>query len=249
MCIDTAEMAAETFDNKRVAFYECDYLERMKLSEVLKLASELAGYDYTAKGFSHEFLWERDMVFLVSRVSFKLHAYPTSYDELVSSTWEKGRKGALFMRGFEVKKADGTLLIEGESAWVLVSPTTRRIHRPSAFKYKMPMITDRSYGGIPSGKIEYGNAVPVGTHTVTISELDANGHLYNGNYADIAADIFSQQLFEMSVENFRINFISEAKLGDTIELCFCDEGERAVVIGSVDGKCCFEAEFVFKSQE
>ena len=36
-------MAAETFDKKRVYFYECDYCGRFKISEILKLAAELAG--------------------------------------------------------------------------------------------------------------------------------------------------------------------------------------------------------------
>lgn len=49
---------AETFERKRVAFYECDYKERFRLSEVLRLSAEIAGRDYTDKGLSHEYLWQ-----------------------------------------------------------------------------------------------------------------------------------------------------------------------------------------------
>ena len=85
--------------NERVKFYDCDYKHRMKLSTILKHSAELAGYDYTIKGFSHEFLWEKQMVFLLSRISMKIFNYPKDTDELTISTWECGKKGAVFMRG------------------------------------------------------------------------------------------------------------------------------------------------------
>ena len=89
---------AETFERKRVAFYECDYKERFRLSEVLRLSAEIAGRDYTDKGLSHEYLWQHGMVFLVSKVSFKIYKYPTSQQKLISSTWESGKKGAMLKK-------------------------------------------------------------------------------------------------------------------------------------------------------
>jgi acyl-ACP thioesterase len=93
----------------------------------LKLSAEIAGHDYTQKGLSHEFLWENQMVFLVSKVSFHINEYPKNQDQIISSTWEKGKKGAMFLRGFEIKSPDGKVYIEGTAGWILVNPETRHI--------------------------------------------------------------------------------------------------------------------------
>jgi len=238
---------SETFDEKRVYFYECDYKNRLKLSEILKLSAELAGHDYTKKGLSHEFLWENGMVFLVSRVSFHIFEYPQSQIELISSTWEKGKKGAMFLRGFEIKGVDGRKYVEGTAGWVLVNPETRHIIKPKSFQYNMPQITDRECMALDIGKISSENLTLYGKREVRLSDLDGNGHVYNGNYADMAIDVISQQLFEQGVENFRINFVSEAVLGDTIDIYGDNEGNKIIIIGKICDKVCFESEIIFEA--
>lgn len=238
---------SETFDRKRVYFYECDYKNRLKLSEMLKISAEIAGYDYTKKGLSHKFLWDNGMVFLVSRVSFHIFEYPKSQTELVSSTWEKGKKGAMFLRGFEIRGVDGKKYVEGTAGWVLVNPETRHIIKPKNFPYKMPQIMDRECSALDIGKIFCDNLRFLGKREVRLSDLDGNGHVYNGNYADMTVDVISQQLYEQDVENFRINFISEAVLGDVIEIYGNIDNKKSIVIGKICDKICFESEIIFKS--
>lgn len=238
---------AETFERKRVAFYECDYKERFRLSEVLRLSAEIAGRDYTDKGLSHEYLWQHGMVFLVSKVSFKIYKYPTSQQKLISSTWESGKKGAMFMRGFEIKSEDGERLVAGDAGWVLANPETRRIIRPSSFPYSMPQIRNRESGALPIAKIAMENSEKLGEYQVRISDIDGNGHLYNANYADIAVNFLPIEFYGKDVDNFRIDFISEAKLGDVIEIYGEILEDKAVVMGTVEGKKCFECEFISKT--
>ncbi|NLP25916.1 MAG: hypothetical protein GX365_01015 [Clostridiales bacterium] len=238
---------SETFDSKRVYFYECDYKNRLKLSEILKLSAELAGHDYTEKGLSHEFLWENGMVFLVSKVSFHIFEYPKNQDKLLSSTWEKGKRGAMFLRGFEIRGAGGgRKYVEGTAGWVLVNPKTRHIIKPKNFPYNMPQIMDRECKALDIGKISSKNLNVLGKREVRLSDLDGNGHVYNGNYADMAVDVISQQLFEQNVENFRINFISEAILGDIIDIYGEIEENKVILIGKICDKPCFETEIIFR---
>ena len=46
-------------------FYDCDPKEQAKLSTILKYAADIAGIDYTLKGYSHQYLWDNGMVFLL----------------------------------------------------------------------------------------------------------------------------------------------------------------------------------------
>lgn len=237
---------SETFDTKRAYFYECDYKNRLKISEFLKLSSEVAGHDYTQKGLTHEFLWENNMVFLVSRMSFHIYEYPENQVPIVSSTWEKGKKGAMFLRGFAIKSPDGKLYAEGTAGWILVNPDTRKIIKPALFQYPMPQIMDRETKAVDIGRISCEDAELIGSRHVRISDLDGNGHVYNANYADMATDAFSQHIYEKDVENFRINFVSEAKFGDIISLWGKVDDKKAIIIGKIEDKTCFETEFIFK---
>lgn len=235
----------ETTDEKRVCFYECDCLKRLKISEILKFTSELAGYDYTQKGFSHQYLMENDMAFLLSRVSFHIFRDPHDQEELFAATWEREIKGASYIRAFEIKDVSGEMLIQGESVWILVNPVTRRILKPTSYDFGTEKFPERTVKCEPNGKIKPGELISAGTREIRRSDIDANGHVYNAVYADIALDFISDEYFEKNIQNFRINYVNEAKLGDIVDIYVSYEGKRAFVIGRTNEKICFETEFIF----
>lgn len=230
----------------RLPFYECDYKKRMKLSAILKYTAEIAGLDYTLKGYGHEILWEKQMVFLLSRISFKIFRYPTQQDILDVSTYECGKAGALFKRGVDIKDEKGNILISYLSGWILANPTTRKIYRPDHFPFNMPQLMDRPCYALPLRKIPHNNLLKCGSKTITVSDLDCNGHVYNANYADMCSDVLPTDVYEKSIDNFRINYINEAMLGETIEFYTEQTKLRIVIVGRVGEKQCFEAEYILK---
>ena len=232
-------------DSSKVCFYDCDYKKRMKISSILKATAEIAGKDYADKGLEHEFLWENGYVFLLSRISLHINSYPTESQMLNSSTWECGKKGAMFFRGYDIC-VDGNVCVDGVSGWVLVNPETRKIIRPASFPWLMPQVMDRKINALPIDKVTIDNEVQVGEHQVKMSDLDANGHVYNANYADIAMNLLPPEVYDRDVENFKINFVNEAKLGDTIKVYSEISGSIAKIIGKLPDRICFETEIMFK---
>lgn len=231
--------------SERLKFYDCDYKGRMKISAILKLSAELAGYDYAEKGISHEYLWENQMVFLLSRISVKILNYSMEQEMLNISTWERGKKGAMFLRGTDIFTENGNRVASLSSGWILTNPVTRHIYKPSAFEFDMPQLTEKEVLALPIGKISCEKPKSLGERTVRISDLDSNGHVYNAIYADIACDFLEKSQFEKNVDNFRINYISEAVLGNTIDIFSEEDAEKTVIIGKVQEKLCFETEFVW----
>ena len=231
---------------ERLKFYDCDYKGRMKLSAILKVSAEIAGRDYTVKGYTHEKLWEKEMVFLLSRVSVKIFSYPREQDELITRTWENGKKGAMFLRSTEIECENGELAASIQSGWVLANPITRHIYKPSFFFGDMPQNEEKLVFAKEIGKIKYDNIVHVGDREVRITDLDENGHVYNSVYADMVCDSFSQENYEKDIDNFRINYISEAVLGERISLYRQDIENDCVFVGKVGEKLCFECEFIWK---
>lgn len=241
------EKKTEFTKQYRIPFYECDYTKRMKISAILKYAAEIAGLDYTLKGFGHEELWEKQMVFLLSRISMKINRYPTQQEIVNVTTWECGKKGALFNRGVDFTTPDGEKLVSYISGWVLANPITRKIYRPSHFDFNMPQNMEKPIEALPISKIAPKNIELIGKKVIMRSDLDCNGHVYNANYADMVGDLISKENYERDVENYRINYINEAKLGETIEFYKENKSNNILaIIGKIQEKVCFEVEYIFK---
>lgn len=233
-------MNGVTEDSYRLKFYDCDCYGGVKLSSLLKIFSEIAGYDYTLKGYSHEYMWEHEMVFLLSKVTIHVIRQPKNQEQLNVKTWECGKKGAMYLRGSAIEDESGETIIDSVSGWVLVNPETRRIYRPSHFDAGFPQLTDMPTIAPVPAKIVYDELREAGTHVVRFSELDNNGHLYNAGYGDVALDALSEEERRREYTDFAVSFVGEAKLGDEIKLYKQSSTAGVVVVGRIDGRECFE---------
>lgn len=244
-----------TTQKDTVHFYDCDYRKRIKLSSILRITGEIAGQDYINKGLDHKFLWENGWVFLLSRISFNIYQYPTEQQVIHTSTWECGKERAMFLRGYDIKDNNGKILIEGISGWVLVDPNTRQIKKPSAFPWPQRQYEEKCPNVQPLSRIICKSLDKSGERLVRNTDIDANGHMYNAIYADVVCDAISQQLYEKDVESFRINFSSEAKINNSIDL-FVEENQieeqgisknSVIVSGKIQEKNCFDCQLKYKA--
>ena len=84
----------------------------------------------------------------------------------------------------------------------------------------------------------------IGKRQVKLTDLDGNGHVYNATYADIASDFLAEQEFSKNIDNFRINYVSEAMLNDIIEIYSEKSENKIVIIGKIKDRISFETEFI-----
>ena len=227
---------------QKIPFYDSDYLGRIKLSAVLKMFAQIAGDDYIDRGMSYDFLREHNRAFLVSRIALKFNKYPTHEDIVSVNTWEHGKKGAMYLRGYEMVSENGEVAIEGEAGWICVNLDTRKIERPSAFPWPVEQMEEKGTA-VSIGKIECKGAELASEYKLSNNDIDANGHLYNGTYGDIITNSLPKEEFEQDYSEFRLNYVNEAVYGDTISI-YKEYTECGIIlIGKVDEKVCFEAEF------
>lgn len=232
------------YRNFYLHFYDCDPKEQAKLSTILKYAAEIAGIDYTSRGYGHQYLWEKGMAFLLSRSNFRIHRMPHADDEILASTWEQGIKGSQFLRDFEFFDKDGALLVSASTTWLLVDPVSRKILRPSAFIGEMPQTPDRLPDCEPAGKLRMPEErEPLGKRKIRYSDLDGNGHVYNGVYGDIVSDFLPTELMRHQIAEFRINYQTEAVLGEELDIYFAvdpiDPNSYYLEGRNADGGNCF----------
>ena len=232
---------------EELVFWDCDREKRMRVAAILSKMAAFAGYDYDARGLTHEMLYDRREVFLLSRIAVRIHDCPHARDVLTITTWENGAKAAHMQRVFEMADQTGRLCVSAKSDWILVDPITRKILRPSSFTAK-PLTTCDKVIDCPEPKkivLPREGLEDLGTRRVVWSDLDGNGHLYSGNYGDIVWDYLPGDLQERSPREFYINYSKEATLGQELRLEGFREGETYRMEGLGPDGTCFTALCVF----
>ena len=232
---------------EELTFADCDRHKRARVSALVSKAAAFAGYDYDARGLTHEILLSRREVFLLSRLAVRIHACPHARDVLTVTTWEDGVKGAHMQRVFEMTDQTGRLCVSVRSDWILVDPETRRIMRPEAFTAKALGTCPKTIDCPATKKLllPREGTEELGVRRVVWSDLDGNGHLYSGNYADIVWDYLPADLQDRPPQAFFINYSREATLGQELRLVGFREGETYRMEGIGPGGVCFTAECVF----
>ena len=208
------------FRQEELVFWDCDREQRVRVAALLSRLGAFAGYDYDARGLTHELLWANREVFLLSRAAIRIHDCPRARDLLDITTWEAGPKAAHMGRNYEMRDQQGRLRVCARTDWILVDPLTRKILRPSAFTAKPLLSSDRPLDCPETRKIVLPKEgrEDLGTRTVRWSDLDGNGHLFSGNYGDIIWDALPEDLQVRVPREFQINYSREAVLGDTLRL-------------------------------
>lgn len=230
-----------------ICFCDCDFKKRAKLHTILKLMSDIAGDAYGKSCLTHDELWERGFVFLLTKISVHIGRIPTTNEFVTVETWEQGQKGIQYLRSFCFYDEKGEKIIEAQTSWVLVNPETRAIVRPSDFTGAFSPIPDRIPEVLPIGKFKpVSELSEAGERKVVFSDLDQNGHVYNATYASIACDYLPFELMGRDVSDFRINFKQEAVIGDSLLIKTAVLGDKATVTGELSDRTSFECEFVFR---
>lgn len=223
-----------------IPFYDADYTGRLKLSAILKIFSQLAGDEYIERGLSHHFLEANGgYAFLMSRLALKIKRWPENEEFVTSSTWEYGKKGALFLRGCEMTDEAGNVIVDGEAGWICVSMADRKIIRPKEF----PWLCTEVEGKVPEyhvGKIPSDDTKKIGEYEVKLTDADVNGHMYNAFYGDIISNALGKEIFERGFSEFKLNYISEVGVGEKLELYKKEYENGIILIGNKKDGTCFE---------
>ncbi|MCQ2447837.1 MAG: thioesterase [Oscillibacter sp.] len=231
------------FRQEELVFADCDRNKKARVATLLSKAAAYAGYDYDARGLTHDKLMELHQAFLLSRLSMRIHRCPGVRDVLDITTKENGAKGAHVQRVFTIQDQQGDLCASIKSDWILVDPVSRKILRPSAFTAK-PLYTCEEEIDCPDPKkivMPKENLEELGVRKVMWSDLDGNGHLYSGNYGDIIWDFLPQDLQEEPLKDFYINYSKEATLGEEMRIVGYREGNTYRMEGIGPHDVCFTA--------
>ena len=232
---------------EEVNFGECDRSEKIRMAGLLGKVASFGGYDYDARGITREVLIKMGYAFLLSRVAIKIHRWPQHSDLLTVQTWENGAKGAHMQRVFEMTDQNGQLCVSSRSDWVLVDPVNHKIARPRSFVHEEFIPCPKEIDCEQPKKIllPKEGLEELGCRKVVWSDLDGNGHLYSGRYGDIIWDYLPEDLQDMELKEFYINYSKEATLGQELRIRGFREENTYRMEGVGPASTCFTALCVY----
>ncbi|MUG67338.1 acyl-ACP thioesterase [Paenibacillus campinasensis] len=227
---------------------DVDYRSKCRWSSLLSLMQQAADAHVEALGVIREQMLAQDMGWMLITMDARMDVIPQYGETLQVATWSRGAKGALWQRDYRWLNERGDEIGSARSVWALVDIRKRKILRPSAFPYEVPVHAE-SAGPPPDKKIVPDEAVleEAYTHTVRYSGIDSNGHLNNARYADLCFDALQPgELEQGDVTGFRITYHHEAKMNDVlhIERSAVEAGTIYFKGNSPEGENYFEAAIV-----
>ena len=234
----------------KVTSYDCDLRNRMKLSSAMLYMQETAGQHLVRLGFPAEELAEDDMVFLLSKLSMKIHRIPHLHEDIVIGTAPTHTKGVRFIREFVIDSGDGERLISAISHWPLIRVSSRKVLRPRDFDRDMsfqPEAVNEYIQDIIFPNIQMPEEI-LYSEEIKYSKIDVNNHLNNAVYGDFICDAVPYDLIaNASIDTFSVSFQNEAVIGDTIAIRRCDVSEKEYcVTGTHSRSECFKGLITFK---
>ncbi len=227
--------------------FELTVGDRLCLNHILKYQQQ-AGEEHLKcfdMGFTR--LFEQKLVFVVTNTAVKINRLP-KYDENIKLvTWNRGTKGAKFYRSYNWYTESGELLIESSTVFVLVDTDEHKIRRPDSISLTMPFDFDKQNAAGNPKKIFLPDAnemKKVGERKIVFSEIDINGHLNNSYYTDFVTD-YTDDIMNKQVKSFSIDFVGEAKLGDTVDVYSCEKDGVTYFYGTHGRGVCFRASCIY----
>lgn len=244
---------------KRIRFNENDFDEdgNIRASSLLHSFQDIAAEHACILGVGREHLMEKDWIWVLSKVKFKVYEDIEAGKDYVLATCPRPKKGLVFPRDYylraaaddEVADEDATdcgdatgddesdvLVAAGMSQWCIINFLTRKLERNDV-DFQGQCIERVPFAeGIE--KIRCSAPQDAGSHLVTEDDLDVNRHVNNCKYADMVSEVLAGSVYRQ----FVINFSKEARLGDKIFLFKEKQSGGVAVMGKLeDGSTVFQA--------
>ncbi len=188
----------------------------MRLPALLDLFQEVAGTSATQLGWSSDRLLAEGKTWVLVRHHLRLHALPSWREEIAVETWPSGTRRVFALREFRALGADGRLLAEATSGWLLVGvPSKRPLRLPPEIdaiaKDSPGRVIEDLFDELPAPAPD---APPGPATRVARDDLDLNAHANNVAIFRALLEALPEAAPPLELET---EFRGEAFEGDSLE--------------------------------
>lgn len=221
---------------------ECGMDDRMHCSVLIGDIQEAAEKSSDSIGYGTPFLRDNNICWIILRMRLHFTELPSWGDRFTIRTWANSINKIYYGREFEIYSSDNRLIGQATSTWILADWAS---HRP-VIAHKRPELPDYTIQndtytlGQECPKISFparndiaeSTEKPVIIKYADYIELDRNRHVNNTKYTAWAYDALFKCGYDVSLINdIMINYNSEVKPGEKVELFVVEEKEHICVYG------------------
>ena len=222
-----------TFDTKylqltreiTVTVGDTDFTRRLKPSAIMGYCQDIAAEHAEVLGFGYHDLLERNLSWILIRMSFIVFKSPQIGDVLTITTLPEVPKTIDVNRGYYIYNADGELVIAASSKWCAIDVNTHKISR---LTYVFDKYTEADFvpfepfdGTNPkiSSFADYNEKSLCSSFKVQVTDLDQNLHMNNARYGDIILNACGMEMLkEHQISHVDLNFVSQLFVNDKYEV-------------------------------
>ncbi len=211
-----------------------DTFDQIKMHSLLDIFQDLAGDHANELNIGYQLMKDKKLIWVLVSQEVNILGDVPYGQEVTLRTWpsEKGR--ADFIRYYEVETACGDVTVEAISKWVVVNYETRRIERASEVNFLGEIYSKKPIESISKLKVSIPHTKKfIKSYQVVNDDIDHNGHMNNANYVKLIYNVKTSSK-DNYIKNIHIDYLKEARLGDTIDLYSFEDDNNTYYVGYIN---------------
>jgi len=200
---------------------------RLSVPAMAQIFQEVAEMHSTSIGVGYHELIEKDHIWVLSRVSYRvLNRYPRLDEKVKVRTWSKGSDGLLAQREFEILSGMNEVLVAGTSIWVILNTKTRRVERINQDIMSHYPLVEQAALGFVSPKLRLNQELKeVCRFKVEYSSIDKAQHVNNAEYIRWMMNMLPEDVQLKGILGLDINYVLETHPGEEVAISMAQDGD------------------------
>lgn len=217
--------------------------KKLGIYALLNILQDVAWSHATHLGHGYEETLAGKTAWVLTRQKVKMELWPHWGDTVSIRTWVRPLQGPFAVRDFEILHKD-KIIGTCSTSWMLMNIETRTAVMSDFGELPFEPREDYKLPYEAKKVIIREALVPRASFTVRNSDLDMNEHVNNTRYVQWLLDSIPREWHRMfHLNEYEVNFLSEAHAGDHVDILMSPEGAHDVQFqGMRNGKPVFSAE-------
>lgn len=200
----------------RIRYSEINKEKQLDLASLINYFQDSSTFQSEDAGVGIEYLESNHRLWLMNAWQIVIHRTPLLFEHIKVTTWPYDFSGIYGYRNFTITDEAGHLLAAANSIWINMDTILKRpvkIKEEDIRPYTLYDKLDMDYAPRKIQLPDPGTILPSDPFPVTISNIDTNHHVNNGQYIKMAENYLPENF---SIGQMRAEYRKSAVLGNMI---------------------------------
>jgi len=232
MCSNDKKVFSKTY---YLAAGECNPQGELPLTLLMTRIIEVATLHANSWGVGYARLIQENQVWVLSRVTIEMTAYPRVNENYRLTTWIEDYNRHFSQRNMRIDDAEGNPLGYVRTIWMVIDMNTRASVDISQLAYIRENVSDLQCPIEPMSRlhpIQDGRAI---NYTFGYMDCDFNRHVNTVRYLSHLMNLFDMERYDHNfISRMEISFVKETRYGETAQFIIDDSAPMDTLMSVTD---------------